>query len=205
MRLTRKQILALRLCKDRRPFLKGLVFPPEGLDAAGAVEQGATLDDLLWVVCELAKDDAATARIARLLAADYAARVLHILEAARPDDNRSRNAILVARRFANGDASAEELAAARYAAENATWVAAGYATWDAHAAAWAAAWAATRGSKWVAAAAAGSAREATRGAEREPAREAAWPAEREWQLARLIAWFSDTPPEPLPLPEKEGV
>ena len=60
-------------------------------------------------------------------------------------DSRSRNAVDVSERFANGEASREELVAARVAARVAVleldmeWDATGVAAWDA---AWAAAWAA---------------------------------------------------------------
>lgn len=57
----------------------------------------------------------------RLFAADCAERGL---KATKVTDERSWNAIAVARRFANGEATADELAAARDAA------------WDARAAAW---------------------------------------------------------------------
>ncbi len=55
-------------------------------------------------------------RTARLLAADYAERVLSLFERRYEGDDRPRNAIRVARAFANGDATQEELAAARDAA-----------------------------------------------------------------------------------------
>ena len=82
-------------------------------------------------------------RILRLFACDCAERVLS--HAPNPDP-RSINAIIVARRFANGEATAAELlaawdaaeAAAEAAAETAAWAAAEAAAWDA---AWAAAWA----------------------------------------------------------------
>ena len=61
-------------------------------------------------------------RVARLFAADCAERVLHIYEASYPDDNRVRHCIEVARLFANGQATEDELAAA--------WAAA-WAAWDA--------------------------------------------------------------------------
>ena len=81
----------------------------------------------------------------RLFACDVAQSVLHIFEEKYPDDLRPRQAIEVARRFANGDATQEELYAARsaaWAAWDAEWAARD--AWYARAAAWYAAWAAAR-------------------------------------------------------------
>lgn len=117
------------------------------------------LDDALWAL--RACDDAE--KFSRLLACDYAEHVLHILEAKYPDDYRPRKAIEVARRYARGEATEEELAAARAAAWDAAW--------DAADAAWAAAWAAARAAAWDAAWAA--VWDTARG------------AEREWQAQRL--------------------
>ena len=81
------------------------------------------------------------------------------------DDERSRNAVVVAERYANGEATTQELSsawaaasaaagyaardAARDAASAAAWAAAGYAAWAAaSAAAWAAARAAARAAAW---------------------------------------------------------
>ena len=55
-------------------------------------------------------------RTLRLFAADCAERVLPIFEAAYPNDDRPRQAIEVARRYANGDATSAHLAAAAWAA-----------------------------------------------------------------------------------------
>ena len=78
----------------------------------------------------------------RLFAADCAERGL---KKAKVKDERSWNAIAVARRFAIGEATADELDAARAAAwdaaRDAAWAAARDAAW---AAAWDAAWAAAR-------------------------------------------------------------
>jgi hypothetical protein len=52
----------------------------------------------------------------RLLACDYAERVLPLFEAQYPSDDRPRQAIEVARRFANGQATEEEMLEARDAA-----------------------------------------------------------------------------------------
>ena len=81
------------------------------------------LDDCLWAA--LADDSEDAEKFWRLLACDFAEHV-------NPTDPRSINAIAVARKFANGDATEEELAAA--------WEAAREAAWAAAEAAWEAAW-----------------------------------------------------------------
>lgn len=62
-------------------------------------------------------------RIARLFACDCAEHVLHLFESKFPNDKRPRRAIEVARRFASGEASKDELAAAWDAAWDAAWAA----------------------------------------------------------------------------------
>ena len=132
-------------------------------------------------------------RTARLFACDCAEHVLYLYERDYPEDMRPRNAIETARRYASGQATKEELSAARAAAcdatreaardaaRNAAWAAAcdaacaadGAAVCDA---AWAAACAAVCDAAWAAAcAAAGHA-----------ACAAAWDAERKWQAAKLL-------------------
>jgi hypothetical protein len=122
----------------------------------------------------LHKVDAYTDRTLRLFACDCAERAL--THATTPDP-RSVNAIAVARKFAYGEATQEELAAAGDAAWAAAWDAAGDAAW---AAAWAAAgdaaWDAAGDAAWAAAwAAAGDA-----------AGDAARAAEKSWQTSRLM-------------------
>jgi hypothetical protein len=78
---------------------------------------------------------------ARLFACDCAAHVLKFFEKEYPNDKRPGECIEVARRFAHGKATQEELAAAGAAAGDAAWAAARAAAWDtARAAAGAAAW-----------------------------------------------------------------
>jgi len=69
----------------------------------------------------------------RLLACDFAEHVLPIFEARRPNDQRPRKAIEVARRFARGQADRDELIAARKgaAAAYAAYAAAAYAAYAA--------------------------------------------------------------------------
>ncbi|QTP32792.1 hypothetical protein B7759_01370 [Burkholderia glumae] len=107
------------------------------------------LDDALWSLrCCTGID-----RDARLFAVWCARQVEHLME-----DQRSKDALDVAERFANSEATEKELAAAWAAA----WAAARAAAWaaarDAARAAWAAAWAAARdaardaaGDAWAAA------------------------------------------------------
>lgn len=98
------------------------------------------LDDALWVLhCILDAD-----RDMRLFAVWCARQVEHLME-----DQRSKDALNVAERFANGEATDEERAAAR----NAAWAA----RTAARDAAWGAARAAARGAVWAARCAAGDA------------------------------------------------
>ncbi|CAJ9926861.1 putative bacteriophage protein [Burkholderia pseudomallei] len=120
------------------------------------------LDDALWTLRCISGAD----RDLRLFAVWCARQVEHLME-----DQRSKDALNVAERFANGEATDEERAAAwaaaRDAAWDAAWDAAGDAARDAAgdaawAAAWAAAWDAARAAAWDAA--------------RDAARDAAWDA-----------------------------
>ncbi|MDP2729632.1 MAG: Imm5 family immunity protein, partial [Dehalococcoidales bacterium] len=145
------------------------------------------LDDTLWalrIVIEPAD------REIRLFACDCAERVLPVFEQQYPDEKRPRQAIEIARKFANGTAAAVELRAAASATASATASAASAArdaAWAAAWAAWDAAWDAARAAARDAASATASA--AARDA-RDAASAAAWDAasaaERDWQKARLI-------------------
>jgi hypothetical protein len=125
--------------------------------------------DKLWVVC---REELIDARMLRLFAIWCARQVQHLMT-----DERSIAALDVAERFANGEATQEELKAARDAAREATREAA----WDAaREAAGAAAGEAAREAAWNAA------RKAAREAAGEAAREAA--GEAAWKAAREAAW-----------------
>ena len=89
-------------------------------------------EDALWA---LRRTTEPCDRLARLFACDCAEHVLPIFEQKNPGDKRPRKAIEVSRRYANGEATREEL--------DATW-----------AATWAATRAATRAAAWAAAGAA---------------------------------------------------
>ena len=148
-------------------------------------------------------------RTARLFAADCAEHVLPIFEKKHPGDSRARDAIAVARRFANGEATSDELAAARAAARDAVraaardaaraagrdagWAAARDAAWAAARAAgrdagWATAWAAAWDAAWDAAAGDAAWDAAAGDAAWAAARDAAWDAAWAWQTGRLM-WY----------------
>ena len=86
------------------------------------------LYDALWALrCVLPSQENERDREARLFACDCAENVLHIFEAKYPDDTRPRECISLSRRFAVGEATTEELCAARaaaWAAADAAWAAA---------------------------------------------------------------------------------
>ncbi|MDN7965587.1 hypothetical protein QZM92_26765 [Burkholderia multivorans] len=105
------------------------------------------LADALWSLRCVSGAD----RDIRLFAVWCARQVEHLMQ-----DQRSKDALDVAERFANGEATEEE----RAAAWDAAWDAAGAAAWDAaraaawdaaRAAAWAASWAAAGAASWAAA------------------------------------------------------
>jgi len=128
-------------------------------------------EDLMWVLC---RDDYMTDRDMRLFAVWCAREALKLVDT---PDERSINACNVAEKYANGEATDMELAAAWAAAGAAAWAAARAAAGDAAgAAAGAAAWDAARD------AAGAAARDAARAA----AWDAAWAAA--WAAAGAAAW-----------------
>ena len=142
------------------------------------------LGDALWC-CRV---EPQYAREWRLLSVAFARRVQHL----NPDP-RVKSAIDVAERYANGDATDEELTAARDAARDAAdaardaaWIAADAAV----AAAWTAAWIAARAAAYAAAWTA--ARNAAYAAAVAAARNAARDAEREWQKQEFLRVITET-------------
>ena len=110
------------------------------------------LDDALWCLRAVEGHE----REIRLYAVWCARQVQHLMT-----DQRSINALDVAERFANGEATHQELIAARAAAFDAAYAAAWGAAGDAaQAAAQAAAWDAAQAAAWDAASAAGAAQDA---------------------------------------------
>ena len=159
------QLMACTPCYSYpRERIEALLPDPFSAEDVAALAIANT--DRVWALIALLDD-----RHQRLFACDCADRALG--RVATPDP-RSVAAVVVARRFANGDATVKELNAARYAA----WTAAGGAAGGAagYAAVYAAgygAWSAATSAAWDAA--------------RDAARSAAWDAEREWQLTALVA------------------
>ena len=100
----------------REKFLKRKDIDLEAISMADAKRAGATLHDLLFVAGAVARADADADRLLRHWMADVATTALPIFEKARPDDSRVRDAIDVARRFADHRADDEERRDARVAA-----------------------------------------------------------------------------------------
>ena len=133
MRITVDSVLALNPCSGwRRKRIEAWFAGRKYALASTALRDDAIpRDDRLWLGISLMDK-----RQQRLFSCDCAERALNRERArGREPGERSWNALVVARRFANGEATREELAAARDAAWDAARDAARAATWDA---AWAA-------------------------------------------------------------------
>lgn len=101
-------------------------------------------EDRLWVVL---RSEVLGVRDLRLVVCGIAERAIPLFEARFPGDDRPRRAVSIARRFARGEASADELDAVRAATKDVAFAAAraaAGAAWDVQAAAWAAARAAAK-------------------------------------------------------------
>lgn len=180
MKITPAQIMAAEPCTGYS--LERVTSLWAGRDALTPAEIG-TLDipveDRLWAIIYCVLTD----RQCRLLACDYAERVLQRKrDAGCKPDPRGWKAIEVARQYAVGNATQEELTAAWTSADTETWLkgkwTAGDVTWDI-----------AQDAAWYAAGA--DAGEAAREAARETAWEAAREAARKWQLARALEYAKE--------------
>ena len=152
------------------------------------------VEDAIWCLRVLPEEYESKVR---LFNCDIAEHVLHLYMAQYPNDTRVVEAIRISRMFAKGEATQEELFAARDAARGAAWDAADAV---ARATAWDAAWAVEAVAR---AAVRATARDAARdsvGAARAAARDAAWATagaaaeaagekEREWQANLFVSYF----------------
>jgi hypothetical protein len=115
MRITIDDVLRLNPCKDYDSArLEQLAAGRESVTLTEITELPIPFEDILWVVTRLlsGKHD----RELRLFACDCAEHVLPLFEEKHPDDTIPREAINVARRYANGEATENELAVASDAA-----------------------------------------------------------------------------------------
>jgi hypothetical protein len=186
--MTWAEIRALRPCADRWTGVRrklNATFPDylfRRLTMADARAAGVEFDDLIWIAAR------ADERRTRLFAADCAARVSHLMP-----DPRSHAAIVAARQFARGEIDVGQMAAAGAAevAGAAGAAARAAARAAAPSAAWSVVWFAPRDAAWAAGAVAETSHWTTWAAARD--------AEQQWQLGRLVAWFSAEEPEDWPI------
>jgi hypothetical protein len=171
--ITLRRIMGCKPCYD--PIERGIFENDHDLDAPITfrwLAERIPSCDVVWCFSNLPDEHDP---LKRHFAVDCAERVKYLMQ-----DERSINALVVARKYAFGEASNEELLATRNAAETAVAEAVARAAWAAARAAQAAtrpAWAATRAA-WAAA----WAEQAAAWAERD----AAWVAEQQWQLQRIL-------------------
>ena len=127
--ITVGDIMDLRPCKEySRERVAELWGGADALTLTQICDLDIPTMDRIWALCQLLPD-----REARLFACDCAARALSLVD---NPDFRSMEAVTVARRYANGEATEAELKAAREAAREAAWAAARAARAAAGAAAW---------------------------------------------------------------------
>jgi hypothetical protein len=126
-------------------------LPATPLDVAGWDK--FSVEDRLWL---LLRSEIIPERELRLLACDFAESTLNIFEREIPDDTRPRDCVAVARRFADGEATRDDLAASLSAAWSAALAASWAASWVSWSAAGAAARAASASVSWASAAPAAS-------------------------------------------------
>jgi hypothetical protein len=84
------------------------------------IQQATDMEFALWSMQATTAPDEAE-RIARLLACDYAERVVPIWTRVRGEDSRLAQAIETARKFARGEATSDDLNSAKHAANSAWW------------------------------------------------------------------------------------
>lgn len=170
--ITPENILSWGPCEDyTESCIRAIYGARPSLSPAEVLDLDIPVPDRLWAVL---RPEVLGYHDLRLAVCDIAARTLPLYEAQYSGDDRPRHAIETARRYAIGEATAEELDAARggaWAAAEVAWAAAAWSAWHVAVAAADAAEVAV----WEAAVAvAGHAR---------TARAAAWAAEGEAQIA----------------------
>jgi hypothetical protein len=164
-------------CTSRYTFLREALGPKYGDNKPInllVILNTNGLDDALWALKATAQN---CDMVARLMAADFAARVLPIWKKMYPKDDRPAKAIKATRDFARGKITREEL----YAAWDAAWDAAGAARADA-------------GGRGDVEREAGAARAATWNAAgaAEAARDAAGAAEKNRQKAIFVSYLLES-------------
>jgi hypothetical protein len=152
--------MEFRPCYDRGEILK-MSGGIESMTLLGIARlDSVSVDDRLWVLFWLLPE-----KTMRLLACDFAEHTLYIFEKQYPEDKRPRQSIETSRRYAEGEATQEELDAAWASARASAWESA---MESARESAMESAWGAARASAW------------------ESAMVSAWGAERQWQINRVI-------------------
>ncbi len=146
MKLT--EMTPKQFCDATNACSEGLQFALKYRAMSDVWDNCPTANWLLWITYKTGRPDDRTLR----LFAIWCARNTPLADGGKTGDSitnpQSFVALDVAERFANGQASQDELAAARAAARDAVWDAAGYA---ARAAAWYSAWDAAANAAWYSA------------------------------------------------------
>ena len=149
LRVTINQVMDWEPCEEyTRERVAKLYGRRKYLNALQILDLDIPAEDRIWAVCHEELVDPTTLRLFACREAELALN--RVKRRGGKVDPRSREAIRVARRYARGQATDEELAAAEAAATaaaaGATWAAwaawAAEAAWAAAEASWAAAWAA---------------------------------------------------------------